>query len=179
MAKKDLTAERLREILDYNPVTGIFTWIKSGKVSGHHRSDGYFDIRVDDCLFRAHRLAWLYMTGAWPNNLIDHRDRDPSNTRWANLRQATHSENHQNQVVKKTSKMPYKGIELHKSGLWRARLTVNKKRVHLGYFKTPEQARDARIAGEKIHFTHSPASKLQFSYLDDPCLLGGTESEGA
>lgn len=164
-AANSLTAERLRELLIYDRLTGIFTWRvarcnhRAGDAAGHRRSDGYLEVRLDRRLYRANRLAWLYMTGEWPPHLIDHEDRNSGNDRWSNLRPATHSQNHQNQVMRKDAKHGFRGIELHSSGLWRALLTVRGKRIRLGYFKTREEAAAARVKGEREHFTHSPACK--------------------
>lgn len=161
MAKSDLTAERLREVLRYNKKTGIFTWkIRRGKiqprtVAGSLRSDGYYDIRVDDVLHRAHRLAWLYVTGEWPAVLIDHRDRNPGNTKWNNLREATYGQNRQNQKTMKHCTHGHKGLELHTSGLWRVRISLDGRKYLIGYFKQVEDALYARRAAESFFFTHA------------------------
>ncbi len=164
-AADSLTAERLRELFHYDPLTGVFSRrVRRGNqpvgaVAGYLRPDGYFTIRFSGRHYRVNRLAWLYMTGEWPPHLIDHEDRNPMNNRWANLRHATHSQNHQNQVAHKDNKCGFLGVELHEHGLWRARLTVRGKRIHLGYFKTPEEAAEARRQGERTYFTHSPTCK--------------------
>lgn len=167
MAAADLTYARLRELLHYDPETGVFTWRVrrcnnlAGTDAGSLRDDGYFTIRLDKRPYRANRLAWLYMTGAWPTHLIDHEDRDPANNRWKNLRPATHSQNHQNQKLRVDNTHGFRGLERHTSGLWRVRLMVRGKRVHIGYFKTPEEAVAARTEAERIHFTHAPVCKPQ------------------
>jgi hypothetical protein len=164
---KPLTAQRLRELLYYDPLTGVFTWRQArcnrgaGTVAGSLRGDGYLTIRLDKRPYRSTHLAHLYMTGEWPAHLIDYEDRDKTNTRWANLRPATYSEIHQGQKLRKDSTHGLRGIERHERGLWRARLTVGGRRIHLGYFKTPEAAAAARREGERIHFTHSPACRPQ------------------
>ena len=84
MAKTDLTAERLREVLHYNPETGVFTRLKteknwrSGDIAGGFRA-GYIQIRVDGAKYSAHRLAWLYAYGVNPIDEIDHIDGNKSN----------------------------------------------------------------------------------------------------
>lgn len=181
MAKPDLTADELRAALSYDPETGIFIWIKSprrGKKAGHLRSDGYTDIRLKDALFRAHRLAWLYMTGDWPaTEWIDHIDRDPGNNRWVNLREATRSQNHQNQKVRKDSKIGLRGVERHcQSGGFVAKLVVNGKKIHLGLYRTKEEAFAARLAGERIHFSHSTVLHTQSAYPDAYVLPGAIGS---
>lgn len=178
MPKPEITAEELRAALTYEPGTGIFRWTKNGKIAGHVRSDGYTDIRFKDCLFRAHRLAWLWMTGSWPTMpWIDHIDRDPGNNRWGNLREVTLSQNHQNQKVRKDSRVGLRGVEAHKSGLWRARLVIQGKRIHVGYFKTPQEAFAARIEAERKYFTHSAVLHTQSAYPDAYVLPGAIESE--
>jgi hypothetical protein len=93
-----LTAERLRELLDYDPETGVFTrrittgrnrrWKAGDKVSGRpSATTGYLGIGIGKRRYAAHRLAWLWMTGEWPKNLMDHRDCDRTNNRWVNLRE--------------------------------------------------------------------------------------------
>ena len=111
-----LTQKRLQELLSYEPLTGIFTRRvttssrgKAGSVAGH-LSLGYILIYVDGRLYMAHRLAYLYMTGTWPPNMIDHRDTCKHNNVWANLRPATRSENFLNSGAYKTNKLGQKNI---------------------------------------------------------------------
>lgn len=180
MAKHDLTAEQARAVISYDPITGIFLWIsgiRKGKEAGYRRPDGYVDIRIGDYLYRSHRLAWLLVTGKWPAVWIDHIDRDPTNCQWNNLREATISQNHQNQKVRKDSKVGLRGIEHHESGLFRARLVINGKRIQLGYFKTKEEAFMARLEGERKHFTHSTVFHTQSAYPDAYVLPGAIESD--
>lgn len=100
-----ITAERLRTILEYNPDTGDWIWLDppnhntrlKGQTAGNLRSDGYRAIRIDGALYYSSRLACLYMTGEWPIEEMDHKDRDPSNDRWSNLREASSSLNKRNQ----------------------------------------------------------------------------------
>lgn len=100
-----ISAKELRERLNYDPVTGHFTWTLSqlnlagmrGKKAGNLKvSTGYITIQVDGVQRQAHVWAWLYMTGSYPDGPIDHRDRDRANNAWDNLRLATKSENNQN-----------------------------------------------------------------------------------
>ena len=101
-----ITATRLREILHYDPETGVWTWIDppkhnsrlTGQVAGNVRSDGYRLIRIRSVAYYSSRLACLYMTGEWPKEEMDHIDRNPSNDQWSNLREATSSDNKYNQT---------------------------------------------------------------------------------
>jgi hypothetical protein len=93
----------LREVLHYDPATGKWRWLKSrggnrGE-AGTLRKDGRHQIRLEGKCYLASRLAWLYMTGKWPTQQIDHIDRKPGNDKWTNLRSASPSENLKNRVV--------------------------------------------------------------------------------
>ena len=95
-----LTAIRLRKVLSYAPATGIFRWKVSastrapvGTIAGAKNGRGYRQIRIDGRPYSASRLAWFYMTGKWPNSEISYLNGKPSDTRWANLREATSSPN--------------------------------------------------------------------------------------
>jgi hypothetical protein len=97
-----LTLNRLKEVLHYDPASGDWKWlvrvawrINAGGRAGTLNTLGYVAIKVDGTVYLAHRLAWFYMTGNWPQE-IDHIDRNKSNCRWANLRSVTHAENMQN-----------------------------------------------------------------------------------
>ena len=94
---------RLRELLHYDCETGEFRWLKRaspsiqpGDMAGTLDNQGYRRITIKGRHYRAHHLAWLYMRGNWCSLMIDHRDLDPSNNRWANLRRATGSQNNAN-----------------------------------------------------------------------------------
>jgi hypothetical protein len=143
-----LTQERLKELLQYDEHTGVFTWIKItsnrvkiGCIAATTNSHGYLYIRIDGKQYGAHRLAWLYMTGFMPKDVIDHIDGNPKNNVISNLREATQQQNLHNlrKSVKNTS--GYKGVHFHKgTNKWRAVVTVNNKPKHLGLFFTPEEA---------------------------------------
>ncbi len=100
-----LTAERLRELLTYDPETGHFRWVftkgcrAGGQIAGTVRRDGYLCIAVDGRKHKAHRLAWFYMHGRWPHPEIDHINRSKLDNRLCNLREATRVENNANRGV--------------------------------------------------------------------------------
>lgn len=153
----DLTLDRLRELLEYNPATGEFRWrpklgrknpYAARKVAGSINTDGYRVIRIDYQLHYAHRLAWLYIHGEWPPRLIDHRNNHRSDNRFHNLRLANDTENTYNRPATRKNKSGFKGVAQATSGRWRA--TINGK--HLGVFDTPELASDAyEIAARELH----------------------------
>lgn len=146
-----LTAERLRELLSYEPETGDFHWrvqkgqIPAGAKAGAKTPDGYVVIKIDGVRLYAHRLAWLHVHGKWPDRDIDHRDGFRSRNAIANLREASCGENSQNRAVQKNSKSKHIGIQWRpRNNRWAARIAVNKKRVFLGYFVDLKDAVAAR-----------------------------------
>jgi hypothetical protein len=139
-----LTAARVHELLTYEPATGIFRWrvsrrggVKAGDVAGCIDPLGYVMITVDDVRYRAHRLAFLYMTGEWPAASTDHRDGDRSNNRWANLREATHGQNSANRGT--WSKSGHKGASRN-GNRWQAKIQHEGQSYYLGTFDTVREA---------------------------------------
>ena len=149
---EELTQAELKEKLEYNPETGIFTWLINKKI-GYLDKDGYLIITIKCKHYRAHRLAWLYMTGSWPVNQIDHIDRNRINNIFENLRDVTNTQNHWNEGYSKNNTSGYKGVYWYKPyKKWKAQISVNGKHIHLGYFDIPEEAAKAyREAKEKYH----------------------------
>jgi hypothetical protein len=164
MSKPILTQERLKDVLNYDPETGVFVWIKQassnaliGSVAGTPHSEGYCHIQIDGAKILAHRLAWLYMTGAFPPNDIDHIDRNPANNRFANLRAVTKSENQHNRKKNRTNTSGFKGVYYQKSrGKWKANIGLNGVIKHLGTFFTPEEASAAYLAAQRIYHPTCP-----------------------
>jgi hypothetical protein len=153
-----LTAERLRELLSYDPLTGDFRWLVAtsfrrdvGRIAGHINSRGGKVIRADRVLYQAHRLAFLYMTGKFPALDVDHADGNPSNNRWENLREASMSENIANSRRPSHNRSGFKGVSWDKT-TWRARIGINGQDISLGSFKTPEEAHAAYIVAAVKYF---------------------------
>ena len=156
----DLTAERLREVLSYSPGTGEFRWrvraskkTHVGAVAGCRRPDGYTSIRIDKGLYLAHRLVWLYMTGKWPAEQLDHRNHARSDNRFRNLRECSQLENAANMSLHKDSVVLYKGVSFDpRRGTYSARICKDSIRVHIGTFSTAIEAAAAYDAvSEKYH----------------------------
>lgn len=152
-----ITQERLKELLDYDEVTGKFVWkvatsrrVKVGGEAGYLDPVGRTTIRLDGVLYQAHRLAWLYVTGSWPKEFIDHKDRDKSNDSFSNLREASKAENERNTPARVTNKSGFKGVSPFRSGKWRATVTIGGKHKHLGTFPTPEEASEAYITFVRV-----------------------------
>jgi hypothetical protein len=155
-----LTLERLREALDYDPGTGAFAWRIAKR--GINKCDpagtvikGYVQIGLDQVFYRAHRLAWLYVYGRWPQGDIDHINGVRGDNRIANLREATHSQNMANRGPQKNNKSGFKGVSQHtQTGKWIAFIKAksgNSKVRNLGSFDTPEEAHRAyRAAASEL-----------------------------
>jgi hypothetical protein len=155
MSKTELTAERLRELLNYDPETGVFTRLvraankKAGDRAGCARGDGYLLIRVSGSLYLAHRLAWFYVHGAWPANKIDHIDGVRDNNRIDNLRDATDAVNSQNiRSARAGSASGLLGASKHKRS-WSATIETGGVRHRLGTFSTPELAHGAYLGAKR------------------------------
>ena len=147
-----LDSTYLREVLAYNPETGIFTWkfgnkrnTKANQIAGSIRPEGYRYICINYKNYRAHRLVWLYVYGQLPISQIDHINGNKDDNRISNLREATHAENQQN-------KHSTKGYSWHKTKqVWEAYIRINGKKNTLGYFKKEEDAQMARTVAKREH----------------------------
>ena len=147
-----LTQQRLKEALDYDPETGIFTRrhvkIKngmstlSGRKAGYINPIGYVVFSVDGVNYLAHRLAWMYVTGEWPPQHTDHINGIRHDNRWCNLRVATPTQNYANAPRKSSNTSGFKGVSLH-GKKWRARIRWNGKYLSIGSFDTKEEAQMA------------------------------------
>ena len=160
IVKEELTAIRLRELLKYNPDTGEFVWrvscrgTKAGDTAGTSGSEGRRHITIGYSKYKAHRLAWLYVYGYWPKNLIDHINGDPTDNRIENLREATVSENlHNQRRSHKNNKTGVLGVQWRPmKNKFRARITVSGKEISLGHFDSIEDAEKAYLeAKAKLH----------------------------
>jgi len=156
--RRRLTAERLHELLDYDPATGVFTWleqrgrVKAGDVAGTITDDGVY-VRVDGRRYPASHLAHLWMTDEWPPAQINPRDGDAANVRWANLRSVTHSQKLCNRGKQQNNSVGLKGVTFNRRRRkFQAQICVATKRHFLGYFPTAELAHRAyRRAARQMH----------------------------
>jgi HNH endonuclease len=159
----ELTHKRLLELLHYDPATGVLSWKverRTGKGSGRllraagsragcwhspettNRKLGWRSINIDRHLYREARIIWFWMTGKWPDRIIDHKDGNPANQQWSNLRLATDRQNKANSATRKDNVSGLKGVRLHSSG----RYTAFIGHRYLGYFDTAEEAHAAYSA---------------------------------
>jgi hypothetical protein len=154
-----LTQERLKELLDYDPETGIFTHRVSrgrrvaGVVTNCATTGGYIKLSICNKRYYAHRVAWIYVHGRWPSEQIDHINHVTSDNRIANLREATRSQNSANSGPRRNNKSGKKGVFfLRQTGKWRASIRKDKRRIYLGCFDTVEEAHASYAAAARdIH----------------------------
>lgn len=150
-----VTAERLREALAYDRETGIFTWkvrpnrrIRLGSKAGAD-SMGYAVIKLDGYIYRANRLAWLYVRGRWPQWDIDHINGVTSDDSFANLRDVSKTVNQQNQRrPQKHNKTGFLGVSLTQYG-YCAQISADGEHHFLGHFETPEEAHSAYLKAKR------------------------------
>lgn len=159
----DITADQVRDLLEYDRDTGMFRWrtrrgkIMPGSIAGSPNNYGHFSIKINNRLYKSHRLAWLIVHGEWPSEQIDHINRDPGDNRIANLREATYSENAQNTLIPRSNTSGHKGVSWHKRmGKWMAHIRLNKRKYFLGYFDKAESARDAYLSAARVMHTRNP-----------------------
>jgi HNH endonuclease/AP2 domain len=156
-----MTSEQLKALLNYNQDTGVFTWLVSagssrrGDVAGScHKTIGYIYVRVGKARYLAHRLAFMWMTGVWPEREVDHINGNRSDNRWINLRQVAPQGNMQNiGGPRKHNKLGVLGVRKHpRAESYMAEIRHNRRSIYLGSFKTPEAAHAAYLlAKQHLH----------------------------
>lgn len=182
-----ITAERARQLFDYNPDTGELRWkTRSGqpqfngqyarKVVGCVQATGYRQFTFQQQGFSAHRVIWLLVHGEWPDQ-IDHINGDRADNRMVNLRSVTGAENSQNQAIHKNNVSGFCGVSWHSTeGRWQAYIRVNGKAHSLGRFDDFEAAKAARLAAERkygFHPNHGrPANSQIEPGVADPATAG-------
>jgi HNH endonuclease len=161
-----MTQERLKELLDYDPETGLFWWkvkvphrpFKAGDIAGTAMKNGYREIAINQVRYYAHRLAWFFVHGVWPKKL-DHKNRDRADNRIENLREATISQNQANAMARKANGL--KGAYFTNDGRqrpWMARTMKNGKFHYFGRFHTEQQAHEAYVEGvARVHGEYARA----------------------
>lgn len=156
-------ADNFRRILSYDPYSGEFVWnaearkadggrgmkrggMKAGCVAG----TGYLVIHILGRQYKAHRVAWLMHYGAWPQGLIDHKNRNRLDNRIENLRDATYEINAENRSKPIASRNPLPGVKAHpRSGHFSAKVVTRGRCTYLGTFHTAEAAHEAYLAAKR------------------------------
>ena len=160
-----LTQDRVKQLLIYDPDTGVFRWriyrsgnAGPGQITGSLNTTGYIQIKLNAIKYSAHRLAWLYVNGAWPDFDLDHINRNRQDNRISNLRQATRSQNCQNQTARADNVSGVKGVHwCNRKQKWVVQVSVNGKRKHLGAFAHLNDAQVVRTAAEKQYYSFKVA----------------------
>lgn len=166
------TAERVRELLHYDPETGIFRWrvdrysgeyyktlkARAGDIAGAINDKGYRHIRINNRVYKASHVAWVYMTGEWPKTktfMIDHKDGNKTNDAWDNLRLSTRSQNGCNRGPQRNNSSGYKGVRKcndKRKKPFHAQITIDGKNISLGYFSSALEGFYAyRRAARRLH----------------------------
>jgi HNH endonuclease len=154
-----ITQEELKKVLHYNPKTGVFIWrakrsrsVSIGDQAGHfRRGKGHVNIVINRRSYKAHRLAHLYMTGEWPEEL-DHIDGDPHNNRWENLRLCTRSQNSMNRRLGPTNTSGIKGVGwCPRAECWIAKVVINGRPKQSSHSTKEEAAAAVQELRTKLH----------------------------
>ena len=151
--REPVTQARLKELLHYDPETGVFTWlvtrnnfVRAGRVAGVPNSSGHIQIMIDGRAYFAHRLAFLYVTGEWPRHHVDHINCEEADNRWLNLREATGTQNNANARRRTDNSTGYKGVSWYKDGrCYRAYIRKAGHLHYLGSFSEPQEAHAAYV----------------------------------
>lgn len=150
-----ITQEQLKNLLNYDPETGVFTrqLMNGFEIAGSIDSFGHRQIQIGSKRHMAHRLAWLYVFGKFPNFEIDHINGDPDDNRISNLRLATRKQNMENRKLHVNNTSGYRGITWHRNK-WEARVSHHGKRIHVGNFDNLQEAVNAAKTAREQLFTH-------------------------
>ena len=151
-----ISQDRLHALFIYEPETGVFIRrvtlcgrAVEGSIAGTLKTDGYVVITVDGYRYPAHRLAWFYMTGAWPKADTDHINGLRSDNRFSNLREATRSENQQNQKrARSNNKLGVLGVRQHSCGRFEASIKTTGRWCSLGLFASADEASGAYLVAK-------------------------------
>jgi AP2 domain/HNH endonuclease len=168
-----LTHEKLIAILDYRPETGEFIWKYrdekneqinvrfAGKSAGYKNQNGYIYVTMENRQYKAHRLAFLYVTKSWPINDIDHINGVKDDNRFVNLREASRAENNQNKRIRIDNCSGYMGVSWRpKINKWRSQIKTNGKTVSLGNFASPIEAHKAYLSAKEIYHKFQPIPRV-------------------
>lgn len=160
---------QLLKLVDYDPLTGVFTrkvttspQAIAGQVAGN-LTRGYIELSVNGQVYRGHPLAWFYVHGEWPSGRLDHKDLNKANNAISNLRLATSSQNGGNCRARKTNTSGFKGVVTH-GKRFKSAVMVDRKRIHLGVFNTPEEAAEAYDAAAVKYFGEFALTNRQLGH---------------
>jgi len=174
MFRQNITQKRLKEVLSYDSLTGVFIWkkprsfnIKEGDVANSKDKAGYIIIKIFGVSYKAHRLAWLYENGYFPENGIDHIDRVTCHNWISNLRDRSQQCNSRNTGNRKNNTSGVKGVYWCKRDKrWKAQVKVSNKQNHWGQYKSFDNAVCARLAGEQcLNWSGCDSNSPAYQYV--------------
>jgi hypothetical protein len=158
----NIDCNHLRKILKYQQDTGLFFWKiapsgrLAGQLAGSKDRQGYIRIKINNIKYAAHRLAWMYVHGNFPNNFIDHINGIKDDNRICNIRDVTRSENMQN-INKPQGNNIYLGVyKVGKNEKYRSKIGINGRQIHLGYFSSVEEAKNSYVQAKKTYHITAP-----------------------
>lgn len=177
--------EILRQLLAYDPVTGVLVWLhrdasffakKSAYKMWNKRyagceafqtaSYGYLHGHIFQKHYFAHRVAWALHYGEWPEDQIDHVNGIRSDNRIENLRSVSQSDNQKNAKLRHDNKSGIPGVDWKTScSLWRVRASIGKRRILVGYYKNLSDAKVARLEAEKNFQYHANHGSIRDRYI--------------
>jgi hypothetical protein len=175
-----LTQALARELLDYDPDTGILTWrardctwfdsdqdwrwwnkrYAGQRASSISKAGNHAYIKIFGRDYLAHRVIFLWMRGRWPYPQIDHSDQNRQNNLWKNLREVTHQENHKNVPLRSDNTTGHVGVYKRRNK-YRAEIMVNRKQIQLGTFPTQQEAIEARVTAQRRHGYHENHGRVR------------------
>ena len=172
MPKQILTQARLKEVLHYNPDTGDFMWkarltnrVKIGDIAGTKDFGGYINIQIDNVLYKAHRLAFLYVDGMFPENKVDHNKGIRDCNKYAELQSVNNVDHCRNRAIPSTNTSGVIGVCFDKSrNKWQASIGVDGKQIHLGRYKNIEDAKSIRLLAERRYCFNENHGKRYVKY---------------
>jgi hypothetical protein len=162
---KTTTQSRLKEVFSFDPEIGRLFWtnptarnVKIGSIAGRLTKDGYRRVCLDGFAYPEHKLIWLYFYGKFPDGEIDHINHIRDDNRIPNMRDVPRTQNNKNKSIGKNNSSGVIGVCWDKQGKnWKAAITVNSKKIHLGYFKDLKEAIQARKSANlkyRFHENH-------------------------
>ena len=154
-----LTQSALKEMLSYDPKTGLFRWLSTRSGIKADGAAGYINPKTNYCVitvknntFKAHRLAWLYVYGEWPINDIDHINQNGSDNRIENLRDVNRIENGRNHSLSRTNTSGITGVCWNtRTKIWHANIRIGSRNIHLGTYHDKFEAVCARKSANNKH----------------------------
>lgn len=164
-----LTQEEVRRLFDYVPETGVVTRkvrtstsTKAGEIVGAKDNHGYFTAMVNKKVYKLHRIIYLWMTGFFPDGEMDHINGVRDDNRWCNLRTVSRTDNSKNKKLYSNNASGFNGVNWYKPyNTWVAKIRINRKDKHLGYYDSLLNAVAARISANARYGFHDNHGRLE------------------